>query len=812
MVPEREAKRDAKPARTDFYGDPLPPGAIMRFGSVRLCHPGGCNSIAFAPDGKTLASGGADTVRVWDVATGKQILKLQMPKGKVACVAYSPDGRVLAAGGWQEGVCFWEVATGQESRRPWKDLTEIRSIAFSPDGKTIAVGSTYGKLHLLETATGKRVRTLDLAARSGDVCGLAFAHDGNKLAAVSASCARLWDVNTGKELLTTSGGAPAFSRNGKILATTGREFLRLWDTTSAKLLLEWAANDPNLLAFSPDSKWIASGSPLQIRIWETATGKELQAFSHKPGLIRALTFSPNGQLLACGENTGVITLWDVATGKEKPGFHRHTTEVTAVGFRPHSGTVLATRSNHAIHLWELASGRELRQIPASYGTPWAFSPDGRSVASTDDSSLFVLDVTTGKELLKVPVHRLRSNLAFSPDGKFLAADGYGRVSLWEVASGKELVQPAIPPLSPSYFVFSPDGKILAQGGDCLIRFWELKTAKQVLEIRVVERKQTHLQITHLSFSANGKILAGTDDTGGIYLWDTTTGKKLLAVGEMRDNVAALSADGQTVVTSGYHRAIHVWEVCTGQLVCEFRGHEAPVSCLALSRDGIRLASGGHDCTAIVWDLLSPPALNVDILPGDPGKQLERAWADLEDRNAAVAYRAICMLVKASDEATRLIGSRLKPAAAIDARQVRQLLADLDSPQFAIRETASRELAKLGATIESELRGAQKASPSVEVQKRLQTLVDELKQGMPPERVREIRAIQVLERIGSKAPRQLLAALAQGQPSAPLSRDAKEALERLEPRPPASIHPYEILRQQSGFPIDTGAQFAESPRR
>jgi len=206
-------------------------------------HGGTVNSVAFSPDGKTLASGNGDhTVRLWDVATHQQIgTPLTSHSGTVNSVAFSPDGKTLASGSGDDTVRLWDVATHQQIGTP---LTghggTVNSVAFSPDGKTLASGSGDDTVRLWDVATRQQIGT-PLTGHTSQVRAVAFSPDGKTLASGSGSgsgddTVRLWDVATRQQIgnpLTGHGGAVwavAFSPDGKTLASgSGDDTVRLWD-------------------------------------------------------------------------------------------------------------------------------------------------------------------------------------------------------------------------------------------------------------------------------------------------------------------------------------------------------------------------------------------------------------------------------------------------------------------------------------------------------------------------------------------------------------------------------------------------------
>jgi hypothetical protein len=238
---------------------------------------------------------------------------------------------------------------------------------------------------------------------------------------------------------------------------------------------------------------------------------------------------------------------------------------------------------------------------------------------------------------------------------------------------------------------------------------------------------------------------------------------------------AFSPDGRSVAAGGWKR-LKVWETATGRERCDFTGYEGDAFALAFTPDGKALACGGGDGLIHVWGVADLPA-------SVAGKRLteddlKRLWAELADDDARKAFRAICLLAAAPEQSARYLRERLKPEAGPDGKRLEKLIAELDSDEFEAREAAMKELSKAGPDAAPALRKALAGSPSAEVRDRINQLLKGLEAGgQSAGRLREMRAVEALERAGTAEARGALEAL-KGGPAGPLADDARESLRRL----------------------------------
>jgi WD40 repeat protein len=787
------------PQRLDAYGDPLPPGIIARIGSSRFCAPlgGSITWAQYTPDGKLLLAECGGLI-IWDAATGKVVGELPELRawhfGEI-----SPDSKLLAVA--KPGVVrVVDLAARRTAREIGVDLKgELRVVGFSSDGKRVVVKGD-GTVAIFPTLGGDAIQRFDNAFG----CAYCPANDTLAIGKLDRS---IWSENptneTAVQIVRASDGrllhdfhwddrrcgGLGFSPDGKQLAMRGGLTAMKWPPPKPRPVVKtWVyltdvatGHDTLRLEggaagfFSPDGAMLVDGNT----VYSIPGGKVL---ADRAGNARC--FSPDGKTLIRTDRTCAKRI-DTSTWKsiDPPFPGGYPTFVNG-------GDEIATQADEGdgVQLWDARSGRLVGQIAVPHPELMASTPDGKTLVVAEPGQIDFCDVArrTVTKRMATTADRPWSKFSVSDDLKKLAVPLGNDILLYDVESEK-IDRRFSAGVGASVPVLSPGGALLAcdnvgeWSGSFFFAVWDV--ANNVMLFR--SRADTNVVDFPICFVRYGHFLLeqtdATDDGSEIRLYEVATGQIALRF-EMEDGTPMATQSGRFAVSAASdpwpadRTTIRTWDLRSGSIASQ-SGVTPARWLMGLCQDNRRYIAGLHAGPYAVAELPRPtiaataPRVNAADLPN--------LWKQLGG-SAADAYHASLRLASAGKVAVDLIGAnwRLPP---FDPDQARAWIVKLSDDGAAVRSQAREELARAGQQAIPLLREAlRQRQPYAGANATLESLVARLSGPLvdDSQELRRIRAVDVLEEIGSEDARRLLERIAHGPPLARETRRASDAIQRL----------------------------------
>ena len=609
-------------------------------------YPGGVPGVAYSPDGRWIASMGAQQeVKLWDASSGELVRTFLGADEFSSSVAFSPDGHTLAAA-FVTQVILWDTTSGEKIATLSGESVGttigynlgVGQISFSPDGKYLATANMDGMPAIWELATNRKV--ISLVAEMLPPKGIDYSPDGRFLATGGdEGIVRVWDAKQGTELLTLNLGGiihrVSFSPDGAYLAAASEDgSIKVWDAVTGEIVSTPPRQSGMYdVTFLADGRLATAGQDGTTRVWDPLSGQQLLVLAGPTSTVISVAGSPDGERIATGAYDGSLRIWDAAPGRELLTIQEHNDIVWDVEYSPDGKRIVSVSMGGTAKFWDADSGQLLMTLvkgsnPTDGLTSLAFSPDGEQIATGGfDGTITLWDSRSGNKMGTLSGHNsLVFDLAFSPDGARLASTAWdGTAKVWDLLSGKEITTYSGHGANSfvSGVTFSADGKrVFTAADDKFVRMWDATTGQE-LGVLSGEGKELY----DVVLSPDGSLLAVSDQDGGITLWDANSLNKIRTLVGHAGLVGrlAFSKNATRLASASFDRLAKVWDVSTGEELVSLYGNTGNVFGVSFSPDGNHLATAGADGTVRIY------ALRLDDLVALARSRVTRSLSEEECR-------------------------------------------------------------------------------------------------------------------------------------------------------------------------------------
>jgi WD40 repeat protein len=570
-------------------------------------------TMAFSSDGTMLAVGTSDgNINLRQVSDGKLVRSMTTKdedrhKGIVTAVAFSADGQTLVSGSADMTVRFWKVSDGSLLQKVEDAFsTRVNSVAFSPDNVTIAVATDFPDNKVMVFKMGEKQPTTSYTDHKNAVYDVSFSKDGSLLASGSLDgTIHLYKVSDGttiKVFTTPRTGTPV--PQPTIDPNLPEEQAKLLQE-SQKMLSSTQLPFVFSVAFSPDGSLVAGGYfDNVIRIWQASDGALVKTLEGAKSLMFDVRFAPDGKNIAARSVDGFVRVWQLSDGAITKSFD-YGYSISSLAVSPDGNNLAVGGETNDVPIKKVSDGSLVTDLSRHSNriTSVTYSSDGTKLADASVDGYARLwdlsDTSRAKYVFTVlgPV----LSVAISPDNQLLAGGtGINVIGLWNLSDGKTRATLKGHTAGVSAVAFSPDGTLLASASDdTSVRLWYTQDGKQLKSL------EGHTDIvTGVAFSPNGELLATSSLDNTIRLWKIPSGESFKVIQPLLSvRTIAFSKDGNILAAALSDGSVAIYKVNenTDSPFVVLQGHKQEVTSIVFLPDG-KIVTGSRDGTIRFWAL------------------------------------------------------------------------------------------------------------------------------------------------------------------------------------------------------------------
>lgn len=546
------------------------------------------------------------TLRLWEIDTGKCLQVMEGHDSPILCVAWCPDGDHAISCSSDETIRYWNVKTGECLQVMHGHTSNIYSLACSSDGVHAVSGSSDETIHVWNIQTGRCLKVLK--GHTDMIDCLTFSPDGDRIASGSSdNTIRIWERSTGECVKVLKGHrvdvvSIAWSPNGAyILSGSCDNTMRLWDVNTEDCV-HIIDTKVNTVSWSYDGKYMLSVSDLSAKLYDMHTGALLAQWKFDTYGINDLIWQYNADNDAKCDITTIVRHWivdDQIYLKAIEGL-----KITCVAWSSDAAYAITGAQDACVRIWNVSEGKCLSVLNGhtKHIEAVALSADGKYALSASGNTIFLWEVATAKCLLSLKdhVHTVKC-VAFSADGQYiLSCSADTTIRLWEVATGKCLHVMKAHELDVNCVAFSPDGKYaLSASDDRTIRLWDVYSGKCLQQL-----SGHKYMVSCAAWSPDGVYVASGSRDRALYLWNVCTGSCIRIMEGHTEGITCLAwhKDGGHIVTGSYDGSVRLWNVNTGKCLSVMKGHNHSIISVYWVWEKNYIMSADLNCIGRVWDV------------------------------------------------------------------------------------------------------------------------------------------------------------------------------------------------------------------